>query len=394
MSKHRVVFLANNVQELGGAQRVVHTLAQGLAERGYEVTTIGIVPSPSETPSSEPPPATNSSQSTPVHAYRQLTLLDEPLPPPLPGSGMRTRLGRAFRARQAERQRMRDLAVARLGEALADGPPGIVIAAQVWAMEHLREVPKRHFDPRTWRIIGQYHASYRAAASGRDLVRLQRSYAEVDVVTALCDEDRRAFIAAGLPHTITMTNPIAHWPAQQAPGDTHKVVFLGRLAVEKGPLVLLDAWSHIEQAHPQWELLMYGSGPQSEQVAGRAAQIPRVRIMDPVAAPEAVLQGAAVHVLPSLSEGSPLALVEAMAAGLACVATYCSAGVRDLVDSGGNGLLVRAGDSVQLANALGVALQDAGLRSELGSAARASVAGRRLEVTLDRWEALLDEVWR
>ena len=116
--------------------------------------------------------------------------------------------------------------------------------------------------------------------------------------------------------------------------------------------------------------------------------------MDPVAAPEAVLQGAAVHVLPSLSEGSPLALVEAMAAGLACVATDCSAGVRDLVDSGSNGLLVRAGDFVQLANALGVVLQDAGLRSELGNAARASVAGRRLDVTLDRWELLLDEVWR
>jgi glycosyltransferase involved in cell wall biosynthesis len=383
-ARRRVVFLANNVEELGGAQRVVHTLAQGLAERGHEVTTVGIVPAPDA----------RNLQNEGLQSYRQITLLDEPLPPPLPGSGMRTRLGRAFRTRQAERQQMRERAVAELGNVLADGPPGIVISAQVWAMEHLREVPKRQFDARAWRIIGQYHASYRAAASGRDLVRLQRSYAEVDVVTALCDEDRRAFIAAGLPHTITMTNPIASWPVHQADGQAHRVVFLGRLAVEKGPLVLLDAWSRIARMHPTWELLIYGSGPQAEQVARRAAELPRVTVMQPVAEPEAALQGAAVHVLPSLSEGSPLALVEAMATGLACVATNCSAGVRDLVDPGVNGLLVRTGDPMQLGTALGQVFSDEGLRQRLGDAARESVSDRKLAATLDRWEHLMDEVWR
>ena len=380
--RHRVVFIANNIEELGGAQRVVHTLAQGLAERGHEVTTIGIVP------------VHDGRGLQASSSYRQLTLLDEPLPPPLPGAGMRTRLGRAFRTRQAERQRMRDEAVVRLGNALADGPPGIVVSAQVWAMEHLREVPRRQFDTRAWRIIGQYHASYRAAATGRDLVRLQRSYAEVDVVTALCDEDRRAFIAAGLPHTITMTNPIATWPVERAKGDAQRAVFLGRLAVEKGPLVLLDAWARIVDAHPQWELHVYGSGPQAEQVALRAAEIPRVQILDPVPEPELVLQGASVHVLPSLSEGSPLALVEAMATGLACVATDCSAGVRDLVESGVSGLLVRTGDPARLGEALDVVLGDAELRRRLGGAARESVQDRTLEATLDRWERLLTEVWR
>lgn len=383
--RRRVVFMANNIQELGGAQRVVDTLAQGLAERGHDVTAVGIVPVQD---------GFLGQSHEGAASYRQVTLLDRPLPPPIPGSGMRTRLGRAFRARQADRQRMRDDAVAKLGDLIADGPPGIVVTAQVWAMEHLREVPKRQFDPRAWRTIGQYHASYRAAATGRDLVRLQRSYAEVDVVTALCDEDRRAFIAAGLPHTITMTNPIAHWPAVQAPGDSQKVVFLGRLAVEKGPLVLLDAWSRIATKHPEWELIIYGTGPQAEQVAGRVAELTRVRVMDPVADPEAALQAAAVHVLPSLSEGSPLALVEAMATGLACVATDCSAGVRDLVKPDVNGVLVRAGDPVRLAEALDVVLRDTQLRNGLGDAARRSVEDRKLEVTLDRWERLLAEVWR
>jgi glycosyltransferase involved in cell wall biosynthesis len=139
---------------------------------------------------------------------------------------------------------------------------------------------------------------------------------------------------------------------------------------------------------------MYGSGPQADQVVRRAAELPRVTVMQPVAEPEVVLQGAAVHVLPSLSEGSPMALVEAMATGLACVATNCSAGVRDLVDPAVNGLLVRTGDPEQLGTALDQVLSDEGLRRRLGSAARESVSDRKLAATLDRWEHLMDEVWR
>ena len=42
----RIVIVANNIEELGGAQRVSHTLAQGLAERGYDVELIGLIPKP------------------------------------------------------------------------------------------------------------------------------------------------------------------------------------------------------------------------------------------------------------------------------------------------------------------------------------------------------------
>ena len=40
----RIIIMANNIDELGGAQRVVHLLAQGLGSRGHEVVVTGIVP--------------------------------------------------------------------------------------------------------------------------------------------------------------------------------------------------------------------------------------------------------------------------------------------------------------------------------------------------------------
>ena len=45
---------------------------------------------------------------------------------------------------------------------LVNGPPGIVVTSQLWAMEHLVEVPHGE-----WAVIGQYHSSFEAAAAGR-----------------------------------------------------------------------------------------------------------------------------------------------------------------------------------------------------------------------------------
>ena len=71
-------------------------------------------------------------------------------------------------------------------------------------------------------------------------------------------------------------------------------------------------------------------------------------------------------------EGSPVALLEAMSCGRACVATDIP-GSRDIVDSGRSGIVVPPRDADALAQALGRLASDAPLRQELGTAARARV---------------------
>lgn len=76
-----------------------------------------------------------------------------------------------------------------------------------------------------------------------------------------------------------------------------------------------------------------------------------------------------IFVLPSHSEGSPNALLEAMAAGIPCVATSVG-GVPEIASNGKNALLVPKGDVMAMAHALTRLLQDDGLRERLGTAAR------------------------
>ncbi|MGH8637214.1 MAG: glycosyltransferase, partial [Burkholderiales bacterium] len=91
--------------------------------------------------------------------------------------------------------------------------------------------------------------------------------------------------------------------------------------------------------------------------------------------------------LPSHSEGSPNALLEAMAAGMPVVASDVG-GVAEIVAHGRTGLLVRRGDTQALAASLQRLAADPDLRRQLGAAARAHV--RRCHAVEARTRAVLD----
>lgn len=82
----------------------------------------------------------------------------------------------------------------------------------------------------------------------------------------------------------------------------------------------------------------------------------------------------AVFVLPSRSEGLPIAVCEAMAAGLAIVATDVGE-IRDIVTPGVNGELFAVGDVATLERLVGELLDDDERRAAMGRAARATVRG-------------------
>jgi glycosyltransferase involved in cell wall biosynthesis len=100
------------------------------------------------------------------------------------------------------------------------------------------------------------------------------------------------------------------------------------------------------------------------------------------------LASSAVFCLPSKDEGLPVALLEAMAHGLACVVTPVG-GMPEAVDHAVNGLLVRPGDVNALASALERVLTDRELRLRLGDRARRDATRRfAVDVVIGRLEEL------
>jgi glycosyltransferase involved in cell wall biosynthesis len=225
-------------------------------------------------------------------------------------------------------------------------------------------------------------------------------YRDVDLFTLLTPEDAERFRRDGLNNTTWLANPLAFWPEEAADpaGDRRTVTYLGRLSLEKGPRFLVEAWGLVAERHPDWRLRIVGSGPEEKAVRAQVAALPagrdRIDLVPPVTDAEGELRGSSVLALPSLTEGLPLALAEAMALGLPCVATDCSAGVRLLTEDGQAGRIVPRADADALAAALDELMSDAALRASLGARARMAVSRFRADTVIDEWESMIARVLR
>lgn len=158
------------------------------------------------------------------------------------------------------------------------------------------------------------------------------------------------------------------------------IVALGRLSPEKGFTVLVEAMARLRDAGVAARLLLVGDGPERRTIeAAVAAQ----RLGDRVTLagelpPEGVrarLREADIFCLPSFSEGLPVSIMEAMAAGVPVVATWI-AGIPELAEDGATALTVPPARADALADALRRLVEDPALGARLATAARARVEER------------------
>jgi len=143
-------------------------------------------------------------------------------------------------------------------------------------------------------------------------------------------------------------------------GDHPTVIFSGRFIERKGVTFLLDAWRDIAVTFPNARLILLGSGPLLDEMRRKALQLEiadAVQFRGHVHEIADFLRAADIFVLPSLQEGMPNSLLEAMACGLPPVATRIG-GVVDIIRNGENGVLVEAGDGKALTAGLRRLLAD------------------------------------
>jgi glycosyltransferase involved in cell wall biosynthesis len=179
--------------------------------------------------------------------------------------------------------------------------------------------------------------------------------------------------AAVLPN-VTGGAPVEARVPAAVGAERGALLFVGRLRLRKGVEVLLHALAALPEAPPLW---IAGDGEHRAALERAAAALrlgARVRFLGRASAAEVrgLLERARALVVPSIYEGMPLVVLEAMAAGLPIIASRVS-GIPEVVVDGETGWLVPAESPAALALALCELLADPAAAARRGAAGRARV---------------------
>ena len=347
----------------GGAERVMSTMANYWAERGWDISLV-----------------TLDGVSTDFY----------PLDPRVTRIGLSaTAVSRSVH--DAWRNNARR--IRQLRRAIMEITPHVVIcftfpttilaliagrAAGIPVIVGERSVPTQLAFSRVWN--GLRRATYRMAAS-------------VVVQTPEVGEWIGEFVPR--ENVRVIPNPVA------PPGDARvprrergsMVVAMGRLGPEKAFDDLIRAFARSRAE--DWSLVILGEGEERDHLVAVARELgveSAVRLPDRVHEPTAVLRSADVFVMSSRFEGFPNSLLEAMAVGLAVIATDCPFGPRHIIRHDIDGLLVPPGDVDALASAMADLMTNDARRHALSNRAVEVLDRFSLDTVMADWCRLIGDV--
>ena len=370
----RVLLLCESLRLAGGVERFVCAMANHLVEEGMDVTVGTVDTAPHEVRytlhpsvrvvSAHATPGAGASEHGPAGSHSRWA-----------------RAARLFRAQWRIGRGLAQLARTQPADVIVLNGLTTACSALVFGRSHARRTiccDHNHFHARSrvWRRLRGW------------------LYPKVAAVVSLTEADAPKFRALNLRTEVIYNASALHADAPALPA-TLRVLAVGRHVAQKGFDLLIEAWPKVARELPEARLRIVGDGAlraEAEQLARARGVVGSVEFLPPTSEIEREYREAAVFVLPSRYEGMPLALLEAQAMGVPCVAFDCPTGPAEILTPE-TGLLVPLGDTVALAQALMRLLRDGALRERMAHAAIERSRGVFGESAhFQRWTALVRAV--
>ena len=335
---------------MGGQERVALDLATGLAAAGHRVLTVSLAPPPDGPLAAEFRDQGLEIATVPKRSGRDLRLMVE--------------LGRLFRARGAD-------------VVHTHNPQPLLFSALAARASGAALVHTKHgVNPDTARRMAMRRAAGRLVAA---FVCVSEPTAEVARAGRECPPGRLHVVPNGIDLDRFGRDPDARRALRAElgiPPDAFAVGTVGRLYVEKGHAYLIRSLAPV--LGDRFHLVITGEGPERDNLAAQAAALARkdcVHLTGNRRDVPRLLAALDAFTLTSKSEGLPLVLPEAMAAGLPIVATAVG-GVPRVVHEGETGFLVEYGDEEALRARLCALDDDRQLARRCGEIGRERALGR------------------
>jgi glycosyltransferase involved in cell wall biosynthesis len=245
--------------------------------------------------------------------------------------------------------------------------------------------------------VGQEHVALRTQAEPMQKL-IKWRYRRMDALVTLTKADLRDYreTLPKKPRKLArIPNAVPPMKGEISKLDAKVVVAVGRLTRIKGFHRLITAWEQVAQRHPDWQLRIFGAGPQEDNLR---VQIAEAGLEGKVVLPGATsdvgaeLEKASVFVLSSRHEGFPMTILEAMAKGLAIVSFNSPHGPKEMITDEFDGLLVKPRTNANLAAAIMRVIEDEELRHRLAAGALETARAYHVDAIGAQWDALLEEL--
>lgn len=235
--------------------------------------------------------------------------------------------------------------------------------------------------------------SYRYPLLWRVLRRLL--YRRADQVTAnmvAALRDMGAYVPES--RLALVPNPVDCPPddALARPDCSKRIVSVGRLVSYKRHLMLIEAFAALADEFGDWELDIVGEGPMRPELERAIAGLGlagRVHLHGLCRDVAARYRAGAMFVLPSSVEGTPNAMLEAMAHGLPCIVSDSLSGALDHVDEGVTGLAFAAGSAAELTRWIEALARTPEWRREMGAEARRRLLANARDSAYPAWDRVI-----
>jgi len=225
-------------------------------------------------------------------------------------------------------------------------------------------------------------------------------YKLASAITILTNYDLDNFYSHYHNNVTVLPNPCPFQPKIKTPmADREKTVLavgdLNRIDI-KGWDSLIQLFSKVSETHHDWKLEFAGEGKRGTELISKMAVehgiLDKVSFLGSVKNIEQRMQNSSIFILSSRFEGLPMALIEAMSQGCACIAFDCKTGPSDIINDGLDGILVEDQNIKQMVIKLEKLIGDVELREYLSKNALINSKRFSKEDIFNQWMNLIEDV--
>ncbi len=245
------------------------------------------------------------------------------------------------------------------------------------------------------KIIGGEHGQYYYDSKIRRGVK-RLLYNKLDALVMLTERDKNIY-EKFLPHVIVIPNPLIITNEEKCECKSEKIISVGRLSKEKSLNYLIEAFAICEKKHPSWRLELVGDGPERENLKTLVKALKlenKVLFTGFTDKVEDKYKEAAFIALTSQSECFPMVLLEAKLYGLPAVSFDTRTGPREIIEENVDGLIAKQNDIEDLAEKLDILIEDYNLREDMSRNAFKNRDKYSIDVILNKWKNLFEEMNR